>query len=86
MALLESPTPSLAPQVELTPVVREFVADAVTPISAYLALAQPGASCLLESIEGTDPRLAPLVHRARLPGDAPLQRRPGDDRGNPRDR
>ena len=54
MALLETPTPSLAPQVELTPVVREFVADAVTPISAYLALAQPGASCLLESVEGTD--------------------------------
>jgi anthranilate synthase component I len=40
--------------VDLTPVVREFVADAVTPISAYLALAQPGRSCLLESVEGTD--------------------------------
>jgi anthranilate synthase component 1 len=36
------------------PVVREFVADALTPISAYLALAQPGRSCLLESVEGTD--------------------------------
>jgi anthranilate synthase component 1 len=38
----------------LVPVVREFVADALTPISAYLALAQPGRSCLLESVEGTD--------------------------------
>jgi anthranilate synthase component 1 len=35
-------------------VVREFVADALTPISAYLALATPGRSCLLESVEGTD--------------------------------
>jgi len=34
--------------------VREFVADALTPISAYLALATPGRSCLLESVEGTD--------------------------------
>jgi anthranilate synthase component 1 len=38
----------------LVPVVREFVADALTPISAYLALATPGRSCLLESVEGTD--------------------------------
>jgi anthranilate synthase component I len=36
------------------PVTTEFVADAITPISAYLALAQPGRSCLLESVEGTD--------------------------------
>jgi anthranilate synthase component 1 len=33
---------------------RSFVADAITPIGAYLALAQPGRSCLLESVEGTD--------------------------------
>ena len=33
---------------------REFVADALTPISAYLALATPGRSCLLESVEGSD--------------------------------
>ena len=33
---------------------REFVADTLTPISAYLALATPGRSCLLESVEGTD--------------------------------
>ncbi|MBD5653567.1 MAG: chorismate-binding protein [Candidatus Eremiobacteraeota bacterium] len=39
---------------QLTPVVREFVADALTPISAYLALATPGRSCLLESVEGRD--------------------------------
>jgi anthranilate synthase component 1 len=40
--------------VTLTAVRRGFVADAITPIGAYLALAQPGASCLLESVEGTD--------------------------------
>ncbi len=45
--------PSIRPQ-RLLPVVREFVADALTPISAYLALATPGRSCLLESVEGTD--------------------------------
>ncbi|MBV8151396.1 MAG: chorismate-binding protein [Candidatus Eremiobacteraeota bacterium] len=38
----------------LYPVVRAFVADTITPISAYLALATPGRSCLLESVEGTD--------------------------------
>jgi len=38
----------------LTPVVREFVADTLTPIAAYIALATPGRSCLLESVEGTD--------------------------------
>jgi anthranilate synthase component 1 len=38
----------------LTPVVRRLVADTVTPIGAYLALAQPGRSLLLESVEGTD--------------------------------
>jgi anthranilate synthase component 1 len=45
--------PSTTPQ-PLATVVREFVADALTPISAYLALATPGRSCLLESVEGTD--------------------------------
>ncbi|MBD5606183.1 MAG: chorismate-binding protein [Candidatus Eremiobacteraeota bacterium] len=45
--------PSTTPQ-QLAPIVREFVADALTPISAYLALATPGRSCLLESVEGTD--------------------------------
>jgi anthranilate synthase component 1 len=34
--------------------VREFVADTLTPIAAYIALATPGRSCLLESVEGTD--------------------------------
>ncbi|MFN2461020.1 MAG: anthranilate synthase component I family protein [Candidatus Velthaea sp.] len=33
---------------------RSFIADSLTPIQAYLALAQPGRSCLLESVEGTD--------------------------------
>jgi anthranilate synthase component I len=47
--------PSTQPQPQpLATVVREFVADALTPISAYLALATPGRSCLLESVEGTD--------------------------------
>ena len=38
----------------LTSITRSFVADSITPISAYLALAQPGRSCLLESVEGTE--------------------------------
>jgi len=38
----------------LTSSTRSFVADSITPISAYLALAQPGRSCLLESVEGTE--------------------------------
>ncbi|HTW84933.1 MAG TPA: chorismate-binding protein [Candidatus Sulfotelmatobacter sp.] len=38
----------------LTSVTRSFIADSITPISAYLALAQPGRSCLLESVEGTE--------------------------------
>jgi anthranilate synthase component 1 len=48
-----SQPPSTQP-LELVAVVREFVADTLTPISAYLALATPGRSCLLESVEGTD--------------------------------
>ncbi len=35
-------------------VTRSFIADSLTPIQAYLALAEPGRSCLLESVEGTD--------------------------------
>jgi anthranilate synthase component 1 len=38
----------------LTSITRSFVADSITPISAYLALAQPGRSCLLESVHGTE--------------------------------
>jgi anthranilate synthase component 1 len=38
----------------LISVTRSFIADALTPITAYLALATPGRSCLLESVEGTD--------------------------------
>ena len=38
----------------LQSVTRSFIADSLTPIAAYLALAQPGRSCLLESVEGTD--------------------------------
>src|SRR5947209_18924276 len=38
----------------LTSIARSFVADSITAISAYLALAQPGRSCLLESVEGTE--------------------------------
>jgi anthranilate synthase component 1 len=38
----------------LSSVTRSFIADSLTPIQAYLALATPGRSCLLESVEGTD--------------------------------
>src|ERR1700682_3529955 len=38
----------------LTSIMRSFVADSITPISAYLALAQPGRSCMLESVHGTE--------------------------------
>ncbi|HEV3088377.1 MAG TPA: chorismate-binding protein [Candidatus Elarobacter sp.] len=38
----------------VTSITRSFVADSITPISAYLALAQPGRSCLLESVHGTE--------------------------------
>jgi anthranilate synthase component 1 len=48
--MLQSQTEPLS----LHPVVRELVADTITPISAYLALAEPGRSCLLESVEGTE--------------------------------
>ncbi|MGH7661162.1 MAG: anthranilate synthase component I family protein, partial [Vulcanimicrobiaceae bacterium] len=48
--MLQSQTEPLS----LHPVVRELVADTITPISAFLALAQPGRSCLLESVEGTE--------------------------------
>lgn len=47
-------TSSVDHSVQLKPVTRSFVADAITPISAYLALAMPGRSCLLESVEGSD--------------------------------
>ena len=43
-----------AESLSLYPVTRELVADTITPISAYIALAQPGRSCLLESVEGTE--------------------------------
>ena len=45
---------SQAEPLSLYPIVRELIADTITPISAYLALAQPGRSCLLESVEGTE--------------------------------
>jgi anthranilate synthase component 1 len=41
-----------------SPVVREFVADALTPISAYLALATPGRSCC------SSPSRGPTASRA----------------------
>ncbi len=47
-------TSNSAEAVNLLPITRQFVADTITPISAYLALATPGRSCLLESVEGTD--------------------------------
>lgn len=48
------PTTPAEDPLSLHTATRSFVADAITPISAYLALAQPGRSCLLESVEGTD--------------------------------
>ncbi len=44
------PTPAF----RLTAVVREFIADTITPISAYVALDRPGGSCLLETVEGVN--------------------------------
>src|ERR1700736_5706262 len=38
----------------LTSITRSFVADSITPISAYLALAQPGGSWMREAVEGTE--------------------------------
>ncbi len=59
----------------LRTVVREFIADSLTPITAYLALAVPGRSCLLESVEGRD-RLSrysfiglDYVHEETIDGD-----------------
>ena len=68
----------------LQSVMRSFIADAITPISAFLALAQPGRSCLLESVEGTD-----RISRYSFIGidyleATRLRRRSGDARGNPR--
>ena len=39
---------------DLQAVTRSFIADSLTPIQAFLALATPGRACLLESVEGTD--------------------------------
>jgi anthranilate synthase component 1 len=47
-------TPTADDPLSLISITRSFVADSITPISAYLALAQPGRSCLLESVEGTE--------------------------------
>ena len=47
-------SPTADDPLSLSPITRSFVADSITPISAYLALAQPGRSCLLESVEGTE--------------------------------
>src|ERR1700727_1935111 len=50
-----SPTQAVAEDpLSLQSAMHTFIADASTPISAYLALAQPGRSCLLESVEGTE--------------------------------
>jgi len=42
----------------LYPVVRELVADSLTPITAALALAKPGAFVLLESVDNSHDRLS----------------------------
>ena len=52
--MIADSSPTSTEPLRLIPIIREFVADTITPISAYLALATPGRSCLLESVEGTD--------------------------------
>ncbi len=46
--------------------VRVVPADVLTPIAAYAALAQPQASCLLESVESVESKLPLAFERARL--------------------
>jgi anthranilate synthase component 1 len=60
---------------KLSSVTRSFVADSLTPIQAYLALATPGRSCLLESVEGTD-----RISRFSFIGTDYLESRAFDDR------
>jgi anthranilate synthase component 1 len=59
----------------LSSVTRSFIADSLTPIQAYLALATPGRSCLLESVEGTD-----RISRFSFIGTDYLESRVFDDR------
>ena len=59
----------------LSSVTRSFIADSLTPIQAYLALATPGRSCLLESVEGTD-----RISRFSFIGTDYLESRAFDDR------
>jgi anthranilate synthase component 1 len=59
----------------LSSVLRSFIADSLTPIQAYLALATPGRSCLLESVEGTD-----RISRFSFIGTDYLESRAFDDR------
>jgi anthranilate synthase component 1 len=61
--------------VRLSSVTRTFIADSLTPIQAYLALATPGRSCLLESVEGTD-----RISRFSFIGTDYLDSRTFDDR------
>jgi len=49
---VKAPKGQHKPGVLLTAVVREFIADTITPISAYATVGQPGASCLLETVDG----------------------------------
>ena len=59
----------------LSSVTRSIIADSLTPIQAYLALAAPGRSCLLESVEGTD-----RISRFSFIGTDYLESRTFDDR------
>ena len=59
----------------LSSITRSFIADSLTPIQAYLALATPGRSCLLESVEGTD-----RISRFSFIGTDYLESRTFDDR------
>src|SRR5664279_3146755 len=62
-------------RLRLSSVTRSFIADSLTPIQAYLALATPGRSCLLESVEGTD-----RISRFSFIGTDYLESRAFDDR------
>jgi anthranilate synthase component 1 len=59
----------------LSSVTRSFIADSLTPIQAYIAVATPGRSCLLESVEGTD-----RISRFSFIGTDYMESRTFDDR------
>ncbi len=69
----------LADQGNLTPVYREIRADLETPVSAYLKVARPPYSFLLESVEGGE-RVARYSFLGTEPDDV-IKTGPGQERG-----